>query len=73
MIIRRFSSQPGDNQRQSALIVIMKRPGTARRPLNPVARAVRTPLYRPRAEEDKRRKRRDQPARPRGPVEPDES
>jgi hypothetical protein len=50
----------------------MKRPGTARRPRNPVARAVRTPLYRPRTEEDKRRKLREQPDRPRGPVESDE-
>lgn len=56
-----------------SLILNMKRPGTARRPRNPVARAVRTPLYRPRAEEDKRRKLRDPPVRPRGPVEPDES
>ena len=51
----------------------MKRPGTPRRPRNPVARAVRTPLYRPRTEEDKRRKLREQPPRPRGPSEPEDS
>ena len=34
----------------------MRKPGSARRPRNPVARAVRTPLYRPRAEADKRKK-----------------
>jgi hypothetical protein len=34
----------------------MRKPSPPRRPRNPVARAVRTPLYRPRAEADKRRK-----------------
>lgn len=34
----------------------MRKPGQSRRPRNPVARAVRTPLYRLRAEADKRKK-----------------
>ena len=51
----------------------MQRQGTARRPRNPVARAVRTPVYRPRAEEDKRRKLRDKPPKPREQAEGDES
>ena len=51
----------------------MKRPGTARRPRNPVARAVRTPLYRPRAEEDKRRKLREKPPRKRGDTDTDDA
>ena len=54
----------------------MKRQANARRPRNPIARAVRTPLYRPRSEEDKRRKLRDKVPPQRGPREtgePDES
>lgn len=51
----------------------MKRQGSARRPRNPVARAVRTPLYRPRAEEDKRRKLQDKPLRKRSQAEPEDT